>query len=118
MLAGFTELSWNPKRAAIVWQHGTGVLVSHRGKGLGRYLKAINMEAMLAANPAARFVRTGNADSNAPMLAINRQMGFEPFISETVWQANAAAVVSRLAERSEAACAQTEAGNASRRLVA
>jgi GNAT superfamily N-acetyltransferase len=112
MLAGFTELSWNPKRTAIVWQHGTGVLVPHRGKRLGRYLKAVNMEAMLAANPAARFVRTGNADSNAPMLAINRQMGFEPFIGETVWQAGASVVAARLAERSR------NAGDATRRRVA
>jgi hypothetical protein len=54
------------------------------------------MEAMLAANPPARFVRTGNADSNAPMLAINRQMGFQPFIAGVGWQGSAPAVAQRL----------------------
>jgi GNAT superfamily N-acetyltransferase len=95
-LVGFTELIWNPKRAAIVWQHNTGVVGAHRNRGLGRWLKAANMEAMLAANPAVRVVRTGNADSNAPMLAINRQMGFEPFIAGTGWQGSAPAVAGRL----------------------
>lgn len=96
VLAGFTELSWNPKRAAIVWQGDTGVLEVHRNKGLGRWLKAANMQALLELNPAARFVRTGNADSNAPMLAINRQMGFAPFIADTAWQGRAPAIARRL----------------------
>jgi GNAT superfamily N-acetyltransferase len=95
-LAGFTELAWNPKRATLVWQQGTGVVEAHRNKGLGRWLKAANMEAMLKASPAARFVRTGNADSNAPMLAINREMGFAPFIAEIAWQGSAPTIAQRL----------------------
>jgi GNAT superfamily N-acetyltransferase len=103
--AGFTELTWNPNRASIVWQHGTGVLEAHRNKGLGRWLKAANMAAMLGQNAAARFVRTGNADSNAPMLAINRQMGFEPFIAEATWQGSADMIAERLATARIAAAA-------------
>lgn len=95
-LAGFTELFWNPKRASLVWQAGTGVLDAHRNKGLGRWLKATNIEAVLAANTEARFVRTGNADSNAPMLAINRTMGFQPFMSEIEWQGRADEIARRL----------------------
>jgi GNAT superfamily N-acetyltransferase len=95
-LAGFTELVWNPKRATIVWQQNTGVAQAHRRKGLGRWLKAANMDAMLKTNPTARFVRTGNADSNAPMLAINRQMGFAPFIPVIAWQGSAPAIAIRL----------------------
>jgi mycothiol synthase len=96
VLVGFTELFWNPKRATLVWQQNTGVVEAHRNKGLGRWLKAANMDAMLRTNPAARFVRTGNADSNAPMLAINRQMGFAPFVAEIGWQGSAPAVAQRL----------------------
>jgi mycothiol synthase len=95
-LVGFTELMWNPKRATIVWQQNTGVVEAHRNKGLGRWLKAANMDAMLGMNPAARFVRTGNADSNTPMLAINLQMGFAPFIAEIGWQGSAPAIEQRL----------------------
>ena len=96
VLVGFTELFWNPKRATIVWQQNTGVVEAHRNKGLGRWLKAANMDAMLKMNPAARFVRTGNADSNAPMLAINRQMGFAPFIAAIGWQGSAPRIARRL----------------------
>jgi GNAT superfamily N-acetyltransferase len=96
LLVGFTELFWNPKRAAIVWQQNTGVVEAHRNRGLGRWLKAANTDAMLRMNPAVRFVRTGNADSNAPMLAINQQMGFTPFIAEMGWQGNAPAIAQRL----------------------
>jgi GNAT superfamily N-acetyltransferase len=99
VLVGFTELIWNPKRAAIVWQQNTGVVEAHRNKGLGRWLKAANMDAMLKMNPAARLVRTGNADSNAPMLAINKQMGFAPFIAAIVWQGSAARIAQRLPAR-------------------
>jgi mycothiol synthase len=95
-LVGFTELIWNPKRASIVWQQNTGVVEAHRNKGLGRWLKAANMEAMLRMNPAVRFVRTGNADNNAPMLAINRQMGFAPFIAVIGWQGSAPRIAQQL----------------------
>ena len=95
-LAGYTELSWNPKRAAIVWQGDTGVVEAHRNRSLGRWLKATNIGALLRQNRAARFVRTGNADSNAPMLAINRKMGFVPFIAEMGWQGQLNEVVDRI----------------------
>lgn len=98
-LVGFTALSWNPKRAAVVWQHGTGVDDSHRNRGLGRWLKAANMVALLSANAAARFVRTGNADSNAPMLAINRRMGFAPLTAEIAWQGEALKLAAVLRQR-------------------
>lgn len=104
-LAGFTELSWQPLRASIVWQHGTGVVAAHRNRGLGRWLKAANLAAMLERNASAKFVRTGNADSNAPMLAINRQMGFKPFSADATWQGGAQAIAARLALAGFAAAA-------------
>jgi hypothetical protein len=36
--------------------------------------------------PNARLVRTGNADSNAPMLAINTRLGFKPVWAESIWE--------------------------------
>lgn len=95
-LVGFSELSWHPMRAAIVSQFGTGVVTEHRGHGLGRWLKAVNAMALLQANPGARVIRTRNADSNAPMLRINDEMGFVPFMATTEWQARAPAVLQRL----------------------
>jgi mycothiol synthase len=101
-LAGYSELYWNPKRASIVGQGATGVLMKHRNQGLGRWLKATNIVAMLRENPEARFVRTGNADSNGPMLAINRRMGFVPFMADIGWQGRAPEIASRLHQHEQA----------------
>jgi hypothetical protein len=37
-----------------------------------------NIGAVQAALPHVTTVRTWNADTNAPMLAVNRRLGFEP----------------------------------------
>lgn len=36
--------------------------------------------------PKATLVRTGNADSNAPMLAINTRLGFTQAWADTIWE--------------------------------
>lgn len=84
--AGFTEISWNPNRPEIVSQGGTGVFPEFRGLGLGRWLKAAMLSRILTDRPEAKFVRTGNADSNAAMLGINHALGFTPYLSRCVWQ--------------------------------
>lgn len=84
--AGFTEVRWNPASPAIVNQGGTGVFPEFRGLGLGRWLKAAMLARILQDRSEAKFVRTGNADSNAAMLGINQALGFTPYISRCVWQ--------------------------------
>ncbi len=95
--AGYTELEWHPTRASIVSQEATGVNLEHRNHGLGRWLKAANLKEMLAMNPEAKFVRTGNANVNAAMLKINVELGFEPYHAATVWQGNTDAILEKLA---------------------
>ena len=68
--AGYTEVFWNPNRPEIISQGMTGVFPKYRNKGLGRWLKAVMLERILEKRPQAKYVRTANADMNAPMLKI------------------------------------------------
>ncbi len=85
-IVGYSELYWQPERDILMFQGATGVRPEHRGHGLGHWIKAMNLREALRLNPRARYVRTGNADVNAPMLAINHALGFRPYIAQHDWQ--------------------------------
>ena len=71
----------------ILAQQGmTAVDPAYRNRGLGRWLKAAMLEKLMRERPQVRYVRTGNADSNAPMLKINQALGFKPYSSNTQWE--------------------------------
>lgn len=74
--AGFSALFVSRHRPEIGHQGDTGVLAGHRGRGLGRWLKAENLHEALAFEPRLRVVETYNAESNPWMLDINVAMGF------------------------------------------
>lgn len=96
-LAGFTEVFWNPSDPEKLGQGSTGVFPEYRGHGLGRWLKAAMLDKVLQDRPQVRYVRTGNADSNAPMLKINQTLGFQPYFSNCVWQIETQRVLDYLA---------------------
>lgn len=85
-LVGLTQVFWNPNRPTILKQGFTGVLPTYRNKGVGRWLKAEMMTKILRERPEVEVIRTGNANSNAPMLKINNEMGFKPYIGRAIWQ--------------------------------
>ncbi len=85
-LAGYTATFWDPENPENLDQGDTGVLPNYRGHGLGKWLKAAMIQKVLSERPVVKRIRTGNADSNAAMLAINHALGFKPYIAETVWQ--------------------------------
>jgi mycothiol synthase len=85
-LAGYSEVFYSPSQQTLLYQGATGVLPEYRNRGLGRWLKAAMIERVLHDFPSVCFVRTDNAESNAPMLAINVEMGFQPYTSSTIWQ--------------------------------
>ena len=84
--AGFTEVTYDPRVPHLIWQQGTAVIDAHRGHRLGLWMKAVMLERILAERTRARFIRTGNANTNAQMLAINTQLGFKPAWSAALWQ--------------------------------
>ena len=85
-LAGFTEIFWTPGNQLVGQQGDTGVLNEYKNKGLGRWLKAAMLEKVLSEKPETRYVRTGNATTNAPMQKINQELGFRIFRSACIWQ--------------------------------
>jgi len=99
LLAGISEVFWNPNRPAILWQGLTGVLPDHRNRGLGRWMKAAMLTKILRERPEVQFIRSGNATSNAPMLKINRALGFKQLIAWVIWQVKLDAVQDYLSSR-------------------
>jgi len=99
VLAGLTEVFWNPNNPTIVQQSFTGVLPDYRNRGLGRWLKAAMLKKILRDRPQAVFIRTGNANSNAPMLKLNNALGFTRHMAEAVWQVELESVEQYLASR-------------------
>lgn len=85
-IAGYTEVFWNPHKSHLLQQGDTGVFPKYRGRGLGRWLKAAMIDKVLRGRPSVRYVRTGNANSNAPMLKINEELGFKPHRTNIMWQ--------------------------------
>lgn len=87
---GHTTLHLNPVRPDASWQWDTAVLGSHRNRGVGRWLKAAMWQRLREEHPEVHRLRTGNAESNDPMLAINVAMGFAETQIYGAWQADVA----------------------------
>lgn len=98
-ITGLTEVIWNPNRGMILDQGFTAVLPEYRNKGMGRWLKAEMMQKILRDRPEVKFIRTRNANSNAPMLKINNEMGFKPYTANTIWQVETEKVEKYLSEK-------------------
>jgi GNAT superfamily N-acetyltransferase len=62
------------------------VRAAARGRGLGKWLKAKMLLHMREVYPAADWVATDNAGSNAPMLAINKKLGFKQYRTASEYQ--------------------------------
>jgi GNAT superfamily N-acetyltransferase len=76
-ITGLTEMEYVPHAPGFIDQELTAVLPAARGRGLGKWLKGAMLLHVREVYADLRWVRTGNAGSNAPMLAINHQLGFK-----------------------------------------
>ena len=84
-LVGISEMYLPTKRPWIVFQGDTGVDQAHRGHGLGAWMKAVNHLRLRDECPEVEIVQTWNANSNEPMLRINRALGFTPVQRFQAW---------------------------------
>ncbi len=82
----FTEIAVAEHTPEHAYQWDTLVLAEHRGRRLGQLVKAANLRALRAELPAVRRVTTWNAETNAPMLRVNRELGFRTVGISTEWQ--------------------------------
>lgn len=86
-ISGMTEMLFTPEMPHRALQELTAVDLTFRGNGLGKWLKAVMLEDILELHPEIKYIITGNADENAPMLAINQQMGFQRYRAAQFYQA-------------------------------
>jgi GNAT superfamily N-acetyltransferase len=84
-LVAFSELALPEDHPAEAWQYSTLVLREHRGHRLGLAVKLANLEYLAATFPGVTLVVTGNAQENAPMIAVNEMLGFEVAATGMFW---------------------------------
>ena len=85
-LVAYTTIGIAKHTPDTAYQWSTLVLREHRGHRLGLLVKAANLRALLDEMPGIRRVFTWNAGENAPMLRVNRALGFAPIGTLTEWQ--------------------------------
>jgi GNAT superfamily N-acetyltransferase len=84
-LVAFTDLQVplaDPRRAH---QAGTLVLEEHRGRRLGALVKTAVLREVAATLPEVRRITTYNFEDNAPMVAVNEALGFQPAGRLSTW---------------------------------
>jgi GNAT superfamily N-acetyltransferase len=85
-LVGYTVLFFPVVDVPFGFQDDTLVIREHRGHRLGMAMKTTNLFATLGRRPGLRRIHTDNAGENAPMLAINVALGYEPVGVFAAWQ--------------------------------
>jgi GNAT superfamily N-acetyltransferase len=77
-LVALTDIGVTEHESERAYQWGTLVRTDHRGHRLGMAVKVANLRLLQETRPQITTVVTFNADVNAPMVAINEQLGFRP----------------------------------------
>jgi GNAT superfamily N-acetyltransferase len=85
-LVAFSELLLAHDTPGEAWQMATLVHPEHRGHRLGLAVKIANLDFLADQAPEVRLIVTGNAGTNAPMIAVNDMLGFEVAGVGMFWQ--------------------------------
>jgi GNAT superfamily N-acetyltransferase len=85
-LAALCQLTTEPERPGVGFQHLTAVARPHRGRRLGLLVKAAMYQWLAEAEPGLREISTWNAESNEHMTAVNDRLGFQASGSSRSWE--------------------------------
>lgn len=84
-LGGYTAIRIPAAEPRLSRQSDTVTIPAHRGRGIGRWIKADMWKWLRETRPDVEYLDTGNAESNRAMLAINEAMGFRDVLHHVVW---------------------------------
>ena len=76
-ISSLTELTHSPTKKQSVRQGFTSTVDKYRGRGLGKWVKAIMLRKAKNEFDGVEYISTHNVTSNAPMLHINNKIGFK-----------------------------------------
>lgn len=93
------DASWDQRFPDRVRQDLTAVARPWRGHGLAKAVKARMLKLVRQRHPEVRMVATNNANANAAMLSINRQLGFSVHREQATYQLGRDALKEYLAGR-------------------
>ena len=79
VVSGLTELTIHPDISYKAIQGLTGVRKQYRGRGYGKWLKAFLLKKVKEDYPNLKYITTGIASTNAPMISINERLGFKKY---------------------------------------
>ena len=86
VLAGVTVVAVESEQPWVAEQYDTSVAAAHRGHRLGVLLKVGMLRWLREQEPQLREIQTWNATSNAHMIAVNEQLGYQVMLSGVEWQ--------------------------------
>ncbi|MHA1441476.1 MAG: GNAT family N-acetyltransferase [Candidatus Heimdallarchaeota archaeon] len=99
-ISGMTETRYNPNdRPERAEQGLTGIRKEYRGRGMGKWLKAIMIAYVKENYPKVTYVSTGNAEHNAPMMSINNRLGFKAVNEEKSYKFNIKETLAKLQKK-------------------
>jgi len=98
-LAAVCDASWDQRFPDRMYQQLTAVEAPWRGQGLAKAVKARMLLLVRGRHPQVQAALTFNAQVNAPMLSINRRLGYSVHREEAVYQAELDSLRSYLARR-------------------
>lgn len=82
IISGFSDIQYSLENSIEIRQVFTGVDKNYRGRCLGKWLKTEITYLIKNRFPRAKYITTENANSNEPMLSINKRIGFKKHIQE------------------------------------